>query len=54
MEVPEQEALCWLVELVHVWQNVEENECRRAHDMAVEAYTKAFDKETPPDEVRFQ
>lgn len=24
------------------WQNVEENECRRAHDVAIEAYAKTF------------
>lgn len=32
-------------------QNVEENECRRAYDMAVQAYGGAFPKQTPPDEV---
>ncbi len=32
-------------------QNVEENECRRAHDLAIETYINSFDKSTPPEEV---
>jgi hypothetical protein len=36
------------------WQNVEENECRRAHDMAVETYSQSFNKQTPLDEVSLQ
>ncbi len=32
-------------------QNVEENECRRAHDLAVETYSNSFNKSTPPEEV---
>eukprot|EP00249_Psilotum_nudum_P023424 c28867_g1_i1 orf=314-3514(+) len=36
------------------WQNVEESECRRAHDMALVAYTRAFDKSPPADEVVLQ
>jgi hypothetical protein len=35
-------------------QNVEENECRRAHDLAVETYINSFDKSTPPEEVLLQ
>ncbi|XP_002972590.2 guanylate-binding protein 1 [Selaginella moellendorffii] len=31
------------------WQNVEENECRRAYDVALETYMRSFDKSTPPD-----
>jgi hypothetical protein len=38
------------VQLLSV-QNVEENECRRAHDLAVETYINSFDKSTPPEEV---
>jgi hypothetical protein len=33
---------------------VEENECRRAHDMAVEKYNQVFKKDVIPDEVRRQ
>lgn len=33
-------------------QNVEENECRRAYDMAVEKYHQVFKKDVIPDEVR--
>ncbi|BBN10139.1 guanylate-binding protein 1/3/4/7 [Marchantia polymorpha subsp. ruderalis] len=36
------------------WQNVEENECRRAHDMAVENYLRMYDKTTPPEENALQ
>jgi hypothetical protein len=36
------------------WQNVEENECRRAHDTAVETYNQSFNKQTPLDEVFLQ
>ncbi|KAG6549388.1 hypothetical protein Mapa_009107 [Marchantia paleacea] len=36
------------------WQNVEENECRRAHDMAVENYLRMFDRSTPPEENALQ
>lgn len=36
------------------WQNVEENECRRAHDMAVEKYNQVFKKDVIPDEVALQ
>ncbi|KAL2611319.1 hypothetical protein R1flu_023011 [Riccia fluitans] len=32
------------------WQNVEENECRRAHDLAVESYIRVFDKTVAPEE----
>jgi len=35
-------------------QNVEENECRRAHDMAVEKYNEVFNKDVNPDEVSCQ
>lgn len=31
---------------------MEENECRRAHDMAVEKYTQVFNKDVSYDEVR--
>lgn len=34
-----------------VKQNVEENECRRAHDVAVEKYNQVFKKDVNPDEV---
>lgn len=36
------------------WQNVEENECRRAHDMAVEKYTQVFNKDVSYDEAALQ
>ena len=36
------------------WQNVEENECRRAHDLAVEKYHQVFKKDVIPDEVALQ
>ncbi|KAL3682521.1 hypothetical protein R1sor_000543 [Riccia sorocarpa] len=36
------------------WQNVEENECRRAHDMAVENYLRVFDKTVPAEESALQ
>ncbi|CAM6095658.1 unnamed protein product [Calypogeia fissa] len=36
------------------WQNVEENECRRAHDLAVETYLRMFDKTTAPEEAALQ
>jgi len=32
---------------------VEENECRRAHDLAVEKYTQVFKKDVILDEVRY-
>lgn len=35
-------------------QNVEENECRRAHDMAVQKYSLVFNKDVTHDEVRCQ
>jgi hypothetical protein len=41
----------WFDSLSLVAQNVEENECRRAHDMAVETYSQSFNKQTPLDEV---
>jgi hypothetical protein len=41
----------WFDSLSLVVQNVEENECRRAHDMAVETYSQSFNKQTPLDEV---
>ncbi|XP_024393848.1 uncharacterized protein [Physcomitrium patens] len=36
------------------WQNVEENECRRAHDMAVQKYSLVFNKDVTHDEVALQ
>ncbi|OAE23142.1 hypothetical protein AXG93_1953s1000 [Marchantia polymorpha subsp. ruderalis] len=36
------------------WQNVEEIECRRAHEMAVENCLRMFDKSTAPDENALQ
>lgn len=48
----------WFILLFHSltfeWaeQNVEENECRRAHDMAVEKYNQVFNKDVKPDEVK--
>jgi hypothetical protein len=44
----------WFDSLSLVAQNVEENECRRAHDMAVETYSQSFNKQTPLDEVSLQ
>jgi hypothetical protein len=40
-----------LTSLLWFAQNVEETECRRAYDLAVETYTTSFDKSTPPEEV---
>ncbi|KAJ7539848.1 hypothetical protein O6H91_11G111700 [Diphasiastrum complanatum] len=36
------------------WQNVEENECRRAYDSALDAYLRAFADTTPADQVALQ
>lgn len=36
------------------WQNVEESECRRARDAAIEAYAKAFEKSQSMDERSVQ
>ncbi|KAL4204729.1 hypothetical protein AMTRI_Chr01g133480 [Amborella trichopoda] len=33
------------------WQSVEEGECRRAYDLAAEAYISNFDRSKPPEEV---
>ncbi|GLJ14197.1 hypothetical protein SUGI_0227810 [Cryptomeria japonica] len=32
------------------WQSVEEGECRRAYELAIEAYAGAFDQSKPPEE----
>lgn len=33
------------------WQSVEEAECRKAYDTAIEVYTSSFDSSKPPEEV---
>lgn len=42
----------WTVWCHWVWQSVEEAECRRAYDSAVEVYTSSFDRTKPAEEVR--
>lgn len=34
-------------------QSVEENECRRAHDLAIQKYTQVFNKDAVLDTVRY-
>eukprot|EP00258_Populus_trichocarpa_P028683 XP_024444702.1 guanylate-binding protein 3 isoform X1 [Populus trichocarpa] len=36
------------------WQNVEESECQKAFDTAIEVYMSAFDRTKPADEVSLQ
>ncbi|KDP21017.1 hypothetical protein JCGZ_21488 [Jatropha curcas] len=33
------------------WQSVEEAECRKAYDAAIEVYTSTFDRSKPPEEI---